>query len=127
MLDTHCHLTFPQFAGRVPAVLDAARVRGVAGAITVSTTTSNASDCLALAQRFANVWCSSGVHPLHADEPADWGDMLSVARADRCVAFGELGMDKHYDRPPLDIQRRVLTEQLEAIIGSGLDRPIFVH
>lgn len=127
MIDTHCHLTFPQFANRVPAVLEAARARGVVGAITVSTTTSNASDCLRLAESFENVWCSSGVHPLHADEPADWGNMLVVARADRCVAFGELGMDKHYDRPSLEIQRRVLAEQLEAIIGSGLDLPIIVH
>lgn len=127
MIDTHCHLTFPQFANRVPALLEAARLRGVVGAITVSTTTSNASDCLALAQRFPNVWCSSGVHPLHADEPADWNDMLAVARVPRCVAFGELGLDKHYDRPPLEIQRRVLAEQLETIIGSGLDLPIIVH
>lgn len=127
VIDTHCHLTFPQYAGRVPAVLDAARDRGVVGAITVCTTTANAPDCLRLAERYSNVWCSAGVHPLHSDEPADWAAMLEVARAERCVAFGELGMDKHYDRPPLPVQRRVLAEQLEAIKGSGLNLPIIVH
>jgi len=127
VIDTHCHLTFPQFAGRVPAVLEAARDRGVSGAIAVSTTTSNAAACLGLAEAHPNVWCSSGVHPLHADEPADWAEMLRVAREDRCVAFGELGMDKHYDRPPLDLQRRILREQLDAIGGSGLNLPIIVH
>ncbi|MCL4196503.1 MAG: TatD family hydrolase [Phycisphaerales bacterium] len=127
MIDTHCHLTFPQFDGRVEAVLEAARAAGVLGAITVCTTTANAAQCLRLAGQHRNVWCSSGVHPLHADEPADWGEMLRVAREDRCVAFGELGLDKHYDRPPLDLQRRVLREQLDAIRSSGLDLPIIVH
>ncbi len=127
MIDTHCHLTFPQYSGRVEAVLQAAAKRGVVGAITVSTTTANAADCLALARRFHNVWCSAGVHPLHSDEPADWPAMLAVAHDERCVAFGELGLDKHYDHPPLDVQRRILGEQLNAISSSGLDLPIIVH
>lgn len=127
MIDTHCHLTFPQYAGRVEEVLQAAAQRGVVGAITVSTTTANAADCLALARRFASVWCSAGVHPLHSDEPADWPTMLAAARDERCVAFGELGLDKHYDHPPLDVQRRILAEQLNVIRSSGLDLPIIVH
>lgn len=127
VIDTHCHLTFPQFDSRVEAVLDAARAAGVLGAITVCTTTSNAAACLRLTREHPNLWCSAGVHPLHSDEPADWGEMLRVAREERCVAFGELGLDKHYDRPPLDAQRRILREQLDAIAGSGLDLPIIVH
>lgn len=127
MIDTHCHLTFPQFDGRVASVLNDAAARGVAGAITVSTTTFNASDCLRLALEHDHVWCSAGVHPLHAHEPLDWGEMLEVAGAERCVAFGELGLDKHYDHPPLATQRRVLMEQLATIRSSELTLPIIVH
>ena len=127
MIDTHCHLTFPQYEGRVEAVLRDARAVGVAGAITVCTTTSNAAECLALARRFPSVWSSAGVHPLYSHEPTNWDEMLTAARDERCVAFGELGLDMHYPDPPQEMQHRVLGEQLRVIEGSGLSRPVIVH
>lgn len=121
VIDTHCHLTFPDFAGRVPQVLAAAADHGVTGAITISTTTEDCLLALAIARSHTNVWCSSGIHPLHADEvspdPGDWGNLSIVAADPRCVAWGELGLDKHYDRPPRAVQGRVLTDQLDCIAG----------
>lgn len=127
MIDTHCHLTFPDFAGRVGDVLEAARARGVLGAITVATTTANVAECRALAERHENVWFSAGVHPLHCDEPADWEAMLEGSRHPRCVAFGELGLDHHYPKPPRDLQVRILRKQLSVIADSGIEKPIIVH
>ena len=94
VIDTHCHLTFPDFAGRVPGVLSKAREHGVMGAITVSTTTSDCLEALAIARQHPNVWCTAGVHPLHAHEgPHEWGNIRLVAGDPRCVAWGELGLE----------------------------------
>ncbi|MBZ0172837.1 MAG: TatD family hydrolase, partial [Phycisphaerales bacterium] len=131
MIDTHCHLTFPDFAGRVDEILATAEAAGVLGAITISTTSVDCADALAIAESHGNVWCTSGVHPLHTDEgPHDLDAIEFVARRDRCVAWGELGLDNHYDNPPRDIQRRVLADQLariETCLDSGLDKPVVVH
>ncbi len=131
MIDTHCHLTFPDFAGQVAATIDEARQAGVMGMITVSTTSANAGECQALARAHDCVWCTSGVHPLYADQgPHDWQALARVARDDRCVAWGELGLDNHYDRPPREIQDRVLSEQIamiEAQLDEGVDLPVVLH
>lgn len=135
MIDTHCHLTYPQFAGRIDDVLFAARVAGVHGVITVGTTSG---DCLAaqdLATRYPNVWCTAGVHPLSAGEPREWSMIGKVAEHPRCVTWGELGLDNHYTDPPAALQRTLLDEQLAFIESrAGGDRlksvppkPVIVH
>lgn len=131
VIDTHCHLTFPDLAGRVPQVLARAREAGVSGAITISTTTTDCLAALALAESFDNVWCSSGVHPLHSHEgPHEWSNIRRVASHPRCVAWGELGLDNHYKTPERDVQVRVLAEQLAIIEGwdgPGSSRPVILH
>lgn len=134
MIDTHCHLTFPDFAGRVDAVMAEAAVAGVAGAITISTTTFDCLDALAIARAHPNVWCTAGVHPLYSDADDEratarnggevrhnWPNLCEVARDSRCVAWGELGLDNHYPKPPRDLQRAVLEEQLAYIQGVNHD------
>ncbi len=130
MIDTHCHLTFPEFSGQVESVLTAARAVGVRGVVTVATTTANALECVALADAQVGVFASAGVHPLYADSPRDWHEMHRAALHPKCVAWGELGLDRHYDKPPLEMQRKVLDEQLANIIrwtGEGLAKPVIVH
>ena len=135
MIDTHCHLTFPDFAGRVPEVLAHARAEGVTGAITISTTTHDCLDALAIARAHANVWCTAGVHPLYSD-PTDeraerrnagqighaWENLRHVASDPKCVAWGELGLDNHYPQPPRETQRAVLEQQLAFIESCNHDR-----
>lgn len=130
MIDTHCHLTFKQLSGDVEGVIDRAAAVGVRGMITVSVTPANCLASLDLAKRHANVWCTAGMHPLYADEPRDWETIRRVAADERCVAFGELGLDNHYDKPPGDIQRAVLAEQLEMVgqaYADGIEKPIVLH
>lgn len=134
MIDTHCHLTFPDFEGRVPAVLDAAREAGVTGAITVSTTTADCAHALEVARAHDRVWCSAGVHPLYADRgPHDWKALRAVAEEPRCIAWGELGLDNHYDRPPRAIQDAVLADELACIEAARTedpdrcDMPVILH
>jgi TatD DNase family protein len=130
MYDTHCHLTFEQLHGRLAEVLDTARAQGVRGVITVATTSSDCARALAVAKTHEGVWCTAGVHPLHADEPVDWDQVEAAGRSPRCVAWGELGLDNHYDKPPRQVQDRVLEEQLrrlEAWSEAGLAKPVIVH
>ncbi len=132
MIDTHCHLTFPDFAGRVEGVLRDAADAGVTGAITISTTTRDCLAALEIARSHANVWCSSGVHPLYSDRgPHAWENLAAVAGDPKCVAWGELGLDNHYPTPARRVQREVLDEQL-AFIGANHNRtgrvlPVVVH
>ncbi len=133
MIDTHCHLTFPDFAERVGEVLAQAGAAGVSHAITISTTTFDCLDALSLARQHTNVFCTAGVHPLYADASDErslrrsgaqsateagthhWENLLTVARDDKCAAWGELGLDQHYSTPPQAIQIPVLEEQLALI------------
>ncbi len=131
MIDTHCHLTFPDFESRIDDVLARAADAGVSGAITISTSSRDCRAALALAETYENIWCTAGVHPLYTDEgPHDWDVIEEVIRHPRCVAWGELGLDNHYDKPPRDVQHAVLADQLariESCIASGVDKPVVVH
>lgn len=134
MIDTHCHLTFPDYEGAIDRTLDEAHAAGVYGAITVSTTSASCLECRDLAEQYDAIWCTSGVHPLYADKgPHDWSSVRAAAESDKCVAWGELGLDNHYPEPAKGIQHAVLEEQLafiETCRGEDperLDLPVVLH
>ena len=67
---------------------------------------------------------------MHPEEPRDWDEVRRVAAHPRCVAWGELGLDNHYERPPRAVQDQVLAEQLAVIeeaARDGLEMPVVVH
>jgi TatD DNase family protein len=130
MIDTHCHLTYTQFAGQLPQELDRMRAAGVRGCITVGTTTADSERGCTLAAERPEVWASAGVHPLHSDEPVDWGLLHRCGMHPRCVAWGELGLDRHYDTPSQALQVAALEGQLDRIArwaGEGLRKPVIIH
>jgi TatD DNase family protein len=130
MFDTHCHLTVPQLHAQVDAVLDRAEGVGVRGAITVATGADDAQLGRQLAHRDPRVWCTSGVHPHRAVEDPQWNIIAHVARDERCVAWGELGLDWHYPDPPREAQFACLEAHLDLIEScrdEGLEMPIVVH
>ncbi|MDP7004602.1 MAG: TatD family hydrolase [Phycisphaerales bacterium] len=128
MIDTHCHLTSIQFAERVPDVIEAAVASGVNRMITVATDGDDAIAARELANIDDRVFFSSGIHPLHADGEWKWDYVRAAAKDTRCVAWGELGLDRHYDKPDYDLQKTLLEEHLALIEGEeGDERPIIVH
>jgi TatD DNase family protein len=130
VIDTHCHLLGDGLRERLDTVLAESRAVGAGGFITISTTSADAVAGLALVERHADVWCTAGIHPLHSADPIDWDALRRVAAHPKCVAWGELGLDRHYADPPQDLQRRVLEEQLSHIerwTAEGLAKPVVVH
>jgi len=131
VIDTHCHLTFPDYAGRIAQTLEHAASMGVMGAISIATTTRDSLDTLRLAREHDQVWCSVGVHPLYSHEgPHDWSVLREHAGDGKCVAFGELGLDHHHNGLHRATQFEVLAEQLAAIEScarDGLALPVVIH
>ena len=130
MLDTHCHLVSKQLHESVDAVLERAAEAGVTGMITVSTSMRDCVTGLELATARPNVWCTSGIHPHEADSDVDWSIVEAVAADDRCVAWGELGLDWYYQQPERPSQYALLEAHLE-LIGAATGRqaamPIVIH
>lgn len=130
MIDTHCHLLYDGLREHLPAVLARARSAGVSGFITIGTTTADSLSGTRLAEGHPDVWCTAGIHPLHAADPISWEELRAAASHPRCVAWGEMGLDRHYPEPPQELQREVLHQQLERIRAwraEGLDKPVVIH
>lgn len=128
MIDTHCHLTNPQLAHRLDEVLHDAQLAGVHTIISVSTDGDDALAARQIAEHNESVYFSSGIHPLYADGEWKWDHVREAAKDEKCVAWGELGLDRHYSDPDFALQEKMLEEHIALIEGEKGDmRPIIVH
>ncbi|MBI68676.1 MAG: hypothetical protein CMJ38_01395 [Phycisphaerae bacterium] len=128
MIDTHCHLTSKQLCEDVEQVIERAKEHGVSQMITVALNGADAIHARECASHFEEVYFSAGIHPLYADGEWDWNSLGTVIRDEKCVAFGELGLDKHYEESDFDLQLGLLEQQLDFVTAQKGDfRPIIVH
>lgn len=99
LIDSHCHLDFPELAEDRSGVLSRAAEAGVTGMVTISTRVKRYGEITAIADAHANVWCSVGTHPHHAHEELDvtTEELVRLSEHPRCVAIGEAGLDYHYE------------------------------
>jgi len=129
LIDSHCHLDFPDFAADLPGVIARARDAGVAGMLTISTRVARAETYRAIAEAHPEIWFTIGTHPDGAAEEPDVSaeTIAGIAKAHpRCVGIGEAGLDYHYpDGAPEAVQERVLRAHIEAARLSGL--PLVIH
>src|ERR1700681_1648644 len=102
LVDSHCHLDFPDFAAELNAVVERARAAGIGRLVTISTRLRRHAQVLAIAEAFPEVFCSVGTHPHHAHEELDIGtvDLVERSQHPKIVAIGEAGLDYHYDSSP---------------------------
>jgi TatD DNase family protein len=130
MIDTHCHLTFRGLHDRLDDVFTGASEAGVDRMISVGTTPDDARQAHQLAQQHEHVFSTVGLHPLHVDECNDRAALEAaideLIGQDKVVALGEMGLDKHYEEPPLADQRERFQWQLE-LAKHYPDQPIVIH
>lgn len=129
MIDTHCHLTYPKLIERVDEVIDAAVAAGVDRMISVSTTPADAEKARELAERRSEVYFSAGVHPHYAGEVEnhELPRLGELGLHEKCLAFGEMGIDYHYDDPSRELQYAMFNAQLEVVRYSGIEKPVIIH
>lgn len=127
LVDSHCHLDFPDFDPERDAIIERARAAGVDTMVTISTRVSRFDQIKAIAERYEGVFCSVGTHPHQAAEEPDVSvaTLVGLAAHPRCVAIGEAGLDYHYDTSPRDIAERVFRNHIAAARESGL--PLVIH
>ncbi|MFN3656324.1 MAG: TatD family hydrolase [Pseudolabrys sp.] len=127
LVDSHCHLDFPDFAAELDAVVARARAAGVGRMVSISTRVKKHAQILAIAEKYADVFCSVGTHPHHAaEEPEiDAATLVAVAQHPKVVAIGEAGLDYHYDKSPRDAQAKSFRQHIEAARQTGL--PLVIH
>jgi TatD DNase family protein len=127
LVDSHCHLDFPDFAPELDAVVARAQAAGVGRIVTISTRVRRHAQVLAIAERFPDVTCSVGTHPHHAHEELDIGadDLVARAQHPKVVAIGEAGLDYHYDFSPRAAQEQGFRTHIAAARASGL--PLVIH
>jgi TatD DNase family protein len=127
LVDSHCHLDFPDFADDLDGVVARARAAGIGRIVTVSTRVKRHGELLTIADRFPEVYCSVGTHPLSVAEETDitTDELISRARHPKVVAIGEAGLDYHYDTSPRDMQENSFRTHIAAARETGL--PLIIH
>jgi len=127
LIDSHCHLDFPEFAAELPAVIARAHAAGVGRMITISTRVAKYDVYRAIAEANEAVWFSVGTHPHQAHEEPDVSveQLVGLASHPRCVAIGEAGLDYHYDKSPRDVAEIVFRRHIEAARITGM--PLVIH
>src|SRR5947207_2126313 len=127
LVDSHCHLDFPDFAEERDAVITRARDAGVGAMLTIGTRLDQFRAVRAIAEAYPNVWCSVGAHPHEAADHAATtaADLAAFATHERVIGIGETGLDHHYDHSPRDIQETVFRAHIAASGASRL--PLIIH
>ena len=127
LIDTHCHLDFPDFEAERDAIVARAHATGVKQMITISTRVRRFASILAIAEAYPSVFCSVGTHPHNADEELDISveELVDLSNHPRVVAIGEAGLDYYYDNAPRAAQATGLRNHIAASRATGL--PLVIH
>jgi TatD DNase family protein len=127
LVDSHCHLDFPDLAGDRAEILARARAAGVGTMVTISTRVKRFDDILAIAEAHDEVWCSVGTHPHNAAEELDisTADLVRLSAHPKVVAIGEAGLDYFYDKAPREAQAEGFRRHIAAARTTGL--PLVIH
>ena len=127
LIDSHCHLDFPDFAAELDAIMARARAAGVGRMVTISTRVRKLPQVLAVAEKFLEIFCSVGTHPHNAHDELDIDAkaLIALTKNPKVVAVGEAGLDYHYDKSPRAAQAQGLRQHIQAARETGL--PLVIH
>ncbi len=127
IVDSHCHLDFPDFADELPEVIARARAAGVTRMVTICTRLKNEPAVRAIAEAHPGVYYAAGTHPMSAaEEPmATVEALVALAAHPKFVGIGETGLDYHYTPDSAEVQKTSLRVHIEAAQETGL--PLIIH
>jgi TatD DNase family protein len=125
LVDSHCHLDFPEFEGKLDEVREEMRVNGVTHALCISVELPKFPKVLALAEAHENFFASVGVHPDHEAESVDATRLVELAKHPKVVAIGETGLDYHRLSGDLEWQRERFRNHIRAARECG--KPLVIH
>ncbi|ETD86693.1 TatD family hydrolase [Rhodobacter capsulatus] len=127
LVDSHCHLDFPDFAEELPEVVARAHAAGVSRMVTICTRLRNVPQVRAIAEAHEGVFWAAGTHPMSAaEEPlASIEELVALAAHPKFVGLGETGLDYHYTAESAEIQKVSLRLHIEAAQETGL--PLIIH
>ncbi|GAB4353016.1 MAG: TatD family hydrolase [Oricola sp.] len=127
LVDSHCHLDFPDFEEERGAIVARAREAGIVRMVTISTRVRKFDAIRTIAETYDDVFCSVGTHPHNADQELDItvDDLVRLAAGRKVVAIGEAGLDYHYDKAPRAAQAEGFRRHIDAARRTGL--PLVIH
>lgn len=127
IVDSHCHLDFPDFDGEVEALIARAREAGVTRMVHICTRIANEPKARALAEAHEGVFFTFGLHPMSVgkEAPLTLDQLVTAARHPKMVGIGETGLDYHYTPDSKDAQQDSLRLHIEAAQITGL--PLIIH
>lgn len=127
LVDSHCHLDFPDFAEELDDVVARAEAAGLGRMVTICTRVRNFPQVLDVAERFENVFCSVGTHPHNAHEELDitTREIIELSKHPKVVAIGEAGLDYFYQKDHAVAQAEGLRNHIAAARETGL--PLVIH
>jgi TatD DNase family protein len=129
LIDSHAHLDFPQFDEDRAAVIERARQAGVAALLAIGTGPGpeKLDAALPLAEQHDWIWATIGIHPHEAAQVTDarLATLETLAKHPRVIAWGEIGLDYHYDFSPREVQHVVFRRQLALARQEKL--PVVIH
>jgi TatD DNase family protein len=127
LIDSHCHLDFPDFASERDSIVARARAAGIGRMLTISTRAKRQAQIVEIIERYPDVFGTVGTHPHHVDEEMDvTADTLAaLAKHPKIVAIGEAGLDYHYDTGPRENQATSFRRHIAAARQTCL--PLVIH
>lgn len=127
LVDSHCHLDFPDFEGEIDAIIARARTAGVTRMVTICTRQANEPSVRALVEANEGLFYTIGVHPMSVgkEPPLSVAQLVAHARHPKMVGIGETGLDYHYTPDTKAAQQASLRTHIEAAQVTGL--PLVIH
>jgi TatD DNase family protein len=132
LVDSHCHLNFPEFASDLDAVLDRARENGIGMMLTINTKLVEAKDLHRMADKYPQIFCTVGVHPHDAagyvkgyEGKSLFTQIKALSEHPKVVGIGETGLDYYYNNSPREDQISAFSDHIRASID--LDLPLIIH
>lgn len=127
LVDSHCHLDFPDFEGETDAIIARARAAGVTRMVTICTRMENEPAVRALAEAHDGVFYAAGLHPMSVGKaaPVTVDQLVALARHPKLVGIGETGLDYHYTPDSMAAQQDSLRVHILAAQETGL--PLIIH